>query len=61
MNVPPLSTAEGAQELFDQAEKPLWRIELPQVVRTVQKGTLAGTIEFYVERRRASGASPVFS
>ena len=35
--------------------------ELPQVVRTVQKGTLAGTIEFYVERRRTSGASPVFS
>ena len=35
--------------------------ELPQIVRTAQKRALVGNIEIYVERRRASGASPVFN
>ena len=33
--------------------------ELPQFVRTVQKSTYVGNIEFYAEWRSVSGATPV--
>ena len=35
--------------------------ELPQIMRTAQKAPWQENIEFQAERRRASGASPVFS
>ena len=34
---------------------------LPQIVRTAQKSSLVGNIEFYAEWRSVSGATPVFN
>ena len=61
-NAPPPGQRErSAQFIGKWPQKIPLPSELPQIMRTAQKAPWQENIEFQAERRRASGASPVFS